>query len=179
MTKPSAFRGEGTVLMTSLRGMAQALDNTPPGELIKRVKGASEFISSDLESHGGTVVAVIGDRHLAFWNGASHADEAFDAARSLLNAAGAHRALPFKIQVFLGTGPLGGDFFGPLKRYQIVGEAMAIADRISKMKNGEDSFIRMSQFTKRLLKAPPADSPTGTIKRQDLAPLEVFTVAAC
>ncbi|MBI3553904.1 MAG: hypothetical protein HY077_15520 [Elusimicrobia bacterium] len=165
------FSGEGTVLSCDI--LSSRIDpGIPPMEWLGRLEASTEIDVRIIEGNSGVVVRRLPADMLGFWGpSGAHAQMAFDTACEILKAQ-SPRTIP--LWIALGTGELGGDFFGPQKQFQIVGKAMAIVDRLFKNRGDVGAVIRMSQDTASLIKAPAQLRETGIIERRDLEPLKVY-----
>lgn len=73
-----------------------------------------------------------------------HAQFAFDTALDILSFA----PRSTRVAIVLGTGEMGGDFFGTASQFQVVGAAVAVTDRLLALPNRADPSIRMTQLTR-------------------------------
>lgn len=184
MTKqqPKKFTGVGTVLMTDIHGLDLGHQCSPEG-LIEFLNSYLSQVTTTMQKHSGVILQCAGDVVLGFWHPChqhpNHAQLAFDAAREILTSlpecVSGQRNVTYDVEAILGTGPMAGDFFGPTKQYQIVGAAMSIATRLSKARDRRGSCIRMSQYTVELIHPQNSLQETGTIKRDNLEDLKIFT----
>ena len=177
------FTGVGTVFISDVVNVAKVAGEHGPVELVGILKRHLTHVSDLVERYGGNVVQFVGDAVLAFWHpketDPSHAQLAFDASIQILSTLPellrSQGSVTYDIDIALGTGEMAGDIFGPGKRFQVVGKAMSIADRLSKAGPRRCSSIRMSQHTLALLRPVEGIRETGTIARDHLDDLTVFT----
>ncbi|MFH1725063.1 MAG: adenylate/guanylate cyclase domain-containing protein [Elusimicrobiota bacterium] len=180
--KIEKFTGEGTVFRSGIVNSVAMTEILPPQESLGSLKTYLERVSAAIEQHSGRIVRFDGDTVVAFWQGAgddpSHAQAAFDAAcailKSLAPPSGNDADVMMEVRIVLGTGSMGGDFFGPTKQFQIVGAAVLIADHLFKMKDTDGSVIRMSQYTADKINAPEPLQEEGLIKRDGSEDLRVY-----
>ena len=85
--------------------------------------------------------------------------------------------ISYKLRIALGTGDMAGDWFGPIKQFQVVGKAMTTADRLIRTPPILDSTVQMSQYTYNLICPHEGIKETGSIGRDNLEDLKVFTYA--
>ena len=90
----------------------------------------------------------MGDSILAFWPMIDiHSNcglQAFEASLKMLSSADNE----VEYQVVLATGLLAGDFIGPKKQYQVVGEAKDVADQLSNYRYPGHRVILFTESTK-------------------------------
>jgi class 3 adenylate cyclase len=142
------YSGEGTVLISFVTQLDQAISNRSPEELVEMLKAHLATQASIIERNSGIVLLYEGDSVLAFWpKELAQPDTcrcAFESAQAMLQKV--HKAFGF--QVVLGTGRLAGDYFGPKRQYQVVGPAMNIADKLSKFRYPAHRVVLLTEATK-------------------------------
>lgn len=176
------FTGTGTVLVSNIINVAQLAQNVDPEDLIRILKRYLDHVLPIIEKHSGVVLRFEGDAVLAFWSpkhtAPSHAQLAFDAARTILDSlpdlVAKKEHVIYHVDIILGTGDMAGDFFGPAKQFEIVGKAMAIADRLSRARRIDRSLIRMSQYTANLLSHLEDLEQTESITAGYMEYLDIF-----
>jgi class 3 adenylate cyclase len=178
----SEFMGVGTVLMTRIVHIDAMPPNVAPEDVIALLNAYLKHVCDSIQNHSGIVLQIAGDDVLAFWHpsnsNSDHAQLAFDASRAILDSlpkppkSMAH--FNYLVHIALGTGQMGGDYFGPIKQFQIVGQAVSIASRILKAKKLRRSVARMSQHTVDLIKTSDLLRKAGRIGGGDLEPLRLF-----
>ncbi|HXT00810.1 MAG TPA: hypothetical protein VN915_09070 [Elusimicrobiota bacterium] len=168
------FQGEGTALRTETRGASAYFDRLDALDALKQLRALQLLLTTTIEAGGGNILSAAGGSQLAFWAANGHAQSAFDAAVEISRQVAQSEFSAVPIQVFLGTGELGGDFMGPLRQFPIAGKAMAVLDRLAKMKAEPGSHIRLSQHTARAVVSARPLSAIGTIERGESEPLEVY-----
>ena len=177
----SKFTGIGTVLRTGIPNLAANMAEQPPEIILKDIRAHLDAVCILIERHSGTIVQFSGDSVLAFWHPntkPSHAQSAFHASKALLeyvSASSRNQESVLRIAIALGTGVLGGEFFGPTKQFQIVGAAVSIAKRLSEVKPLPESFIRMSQYTASIIDAPGLIQEKELIERTGSDSLKLYT----
>ena len=107
-----------------------------------------------------------------------HASSAFAAAQQMLAGLPGlllqQRGAQYHIRVTLGTGELAGEFFGPIKQFQIVGKVRAIADRPDREPASRGSVVRMSQYTADHIEGLENLVERSRIAREGLADLRIL-----
>ncbi|HEO64746.1 MAG TPA: hypothetical protein ENI73_02650, partial [Spirochaetes bacterium] len=122
-----AFVGDGTVLYTELRNW-DFFETYTPTQMIKFLNKYLTNSIEIIEQHSGTVVQYEGDVIQAFWhpqvNAINHTQSAFIGAMEILSAykdqISKYKSYPV-LCIALGTEELRGDFFGPIRQFQILG----------------------------------------------------------
>jgi class 3 adenylate cyclase len=129
--KLESFSGKGTVLISFVRGITNIAARMSPEEMLKLLHKYLKIQTAIIEKYSGVVLITVGDSIIAFWNDSDNqsnsAELAFQAAQTMLS----NVETSFGFQIVLGTGDMAGDYFGPIKQFQVVGEAMNIADQLS------------------------------------------------
>lgn len=176
---PKKFTGTGTILIAALGDLRAKADMLDPMAMMKSVRAHMDAVFQDVERHGGVVVQAIGDNVRAFWgpDDPSHAQHAFDAAKAVLESferLAKSGEVPFTVVVALGTGEMGGDFFGPTKQFQVVGKGVAVADRIFNHRRPNGSGVWMSRQTMDALESGDSIVPDGAAEREGAESLVVF-----
>lgn len=180
---PTPFTGIGTVLLADITTISRIAERMGPEGLIESLNRHLDHVVSVVEKHSGVILQYVGDAVLAFWHPShtapNHAQLAFDAAREILESLprlmAKHHSIAYDMEVILGTGPMAGDFFGPMKQYQIVGAAMATATRLSDIRYRRGSSVRMSQYTVELIRPTDGLQEIGMIPREGLDDLRIIT----
>jgi len=130
--KCESFSCTGTVLFSFIRAFSNLAVKISPEQMIAFLHEHLNAQTSIIEKHSGVVLTSVGDAIMAFWRDSDSeqksADLAFRAAQAML----ADVDTSVKYRIVLGTGTMAGDFFGPIKQYQIVGEAMNIAEELAR-----------------------------------------------
>lgn len=176
------FTGVGTVLQSRIVNIDQVLMDISPEESIRVLKAHLDHVLVIIEKNKGTVVSFQGDEVLAFWHPENtkpgHAQLAFDASciilESLLKSSIRPNDIACQVGIALGTGEFGGDFFGPMKQFQIIGNAVSIAHRLFEVKPPPGSFIRMSQHTADTINVPGKLKEEGAIEKDGADTLKVY-----
>jgi len=126
-----SFSGRGTVLISFIRGVTNPTTRMSPEQMLDFLHTYLKTQTSIIEKHSGVVLTSVGDSIVAFWNDSDNqsnsAELAFQAAQAMLSDVDTS----LKYRVVLGTGNMAGEYFGPIKQYQVVGEAMHIAEQLS------------------------------------------------
>ena len=178
----SRFTGIGTVLMTEIIYVDPMPPDVAPEDVIAFLNAHLNHVCGSIEKYSGIVYQILGDDVVAFWHPitskSNHAQLAFDASRAILDSLPRQpksmEHFRYFVHIALGTGQMGGDFFGPIKQLQIVGQAVSIASRILKAKKFRRCVARMSQHTVDSIKTSELLRKAGRIKRGDLEPLRIF-----
>src|ERR1035437_4239165 len=147
------FAGYGTVLLSGMVRLSNLEKLSSPLDLVESVKRHQDCICAAIEARSGVVYQCVGGSVLAYWHpqldAPNHAQLAFDAAcdilQSLPDLMAIQQPLTYDLDIVLGTGEMLADVFRPIQQFQIVGTAIAIADRISRTTGASSSCIRMSQ----------------------------------
>ncbi len=72
-----------------------------------------------------------------------------------------------------------GDYFGPIRQFQVIGMANAVSTRIGQFPyRAPESAILMSQYTLNLIERPPGLEAVGSVPREGLEDLEIFALRA-
>ena len=177
------FTDTGTVFISDVIGLARTAEGLEPAEIAGILRHHLELVEHAIEKHAGTVLQFAGASVLAFWRSSdtrpNHAQLAFDAARDVLAGVehASRKGLACSAVVVLGTGEMSGEYFGPIKQFQIVGMAMAVADRLSRIRFMGGSAVYMSQYTVGLLEDLNGMEETETVARDRLEPLKVYRYA--
>ena len=178
----SKFTGVGTVLLAGIANMAPLAERLAPEQLFSLLRTYQECVISTIKRHSAVVYMFAGDDVMAYWHprhtNPSHAQLAFDTSRAILDGlpqpSVPSSVPPYYVNIALGTGEMGGDFFGPRKQFQVIGMAVSVTDRISKVKRLQGSVVRMCQYTANMLKNTDILRKAGRIKRDGLEPLRMF-----
>lgn len=136
-----------------------------------------------IEKHDGHIIQFVGDAVSAYWppeqSAPSHAQLAYDAARDIIQTLPRllrkQRGVSYSLRVDLGTGEMAGDYFGPIKQFQVIGKGVAIAERLSRLPSSDVSCIRMSQYTFNLVQPRDGIIQTETVTREPLEELSVYS----
>lgn len=176
------FAGEGTVLMSSIIEIQTLLEQLETENLINILNGYLDLVLPTIQKHSGVVHRFEADTVLAFWPSShenpNHAQLAFDASCEILNSLpntnAQHEDVDYSVAIVLGTGKMSGDFCGPNKQFQLIGNAMAIAERISRLKTITNSSIYFSQHTLHLLKPIPELEEIEVSTKDNLEDLIIF-----
>lgn len=178
------FNGVGTVLLCDVVSLAEPAFALNPADLCTLINKHLHHVMSIIEKYDGCVIQFVGDAVLGYWqsDGAAqdHAQKALNAAREIVTkspgASHKRRSVAYTLRVDLGTGEMAGNYFGPNKQFQVIGKAMAIADRLYRFPRtgGGKSSVRMSQFTRDLVQTSDEFVQLGTIPRESLEDLKVL-----
>jgi class 3 adenylate cyclase len=146
---PQKFSGEGTILISFFNRFDQvAITSRTPERLVELLKNHLATQLKIIENHSGIVLSFVGDSIIAFWPNVdsqyNFCLQAFEAAKKMLS--NTDKVVDY--QIVLGTGLIAGDFFGPRKQYQVVGEAMDVADQLSKFHFPAHRVILFTDSTK-------------------------------
>ncbi len=177
------FEGEGTVMIADIGNLAAASVGLSPIDLVTIMRRHLDFVIDHIERNGGCIEMFIGDAVAAYWRSSdappNHAQQSFDASCRMIDALPAflqsQGGLSYSLDIVLGTGEMAGAFFGPENRFQVIGKAKAVAKRISTQFRHGGSSIRMSQYTRNLLADTSGIEQTGSIPRDGLEDLLVFS----
>jgi class 3 adenylate cyclase len=180
--KAEKFSGISTVLVSVINNMQDLSNQLCTRDLVSFLGKYIAYVSKIIEKYSGVVFRFDGDTILVFWPphyiNPFHAQLAFDASREIVQSRPQltenEKLAGYEVAVFLGTGGLSGDYFGPTRQFQIVGDAMSVADRLSNAARVESSSILMSQLTLDLLNHPNDLKEVGIIKRDELEDLRLF-----
>lgn len=180
--KPAPFVGFGTVLISDVANVSYAAAHTHLLDFIELMKRQNDAVFKIVHAHGGTVSQHVGDACMAYWRDTdgtgSHARRAFAAAQEMVMSPPVLWGIPadvtLSLRVVLGTGEIAGDYFGPVKHFQIVGAADAIAERLSRHGGFAPATIRLSQHTRDLLGDITGLHDTGAITRVPMPDLQIF-----
>lgn len=178
---PTPFVGIGTILYTDIIRINTFPDVSGPLEMLDMMRRHQDFACRVIQSHHGEISQFIGSATVAYWldggEGENHA-AAFAAAQHLLTGLpgllAQQNGAQYDVRVTLGTGELAGQFFGPIRQYQIVGMARAVADRLDRARASAGSCVRLSQYTADLLGDVDVLIEAGAIAREGLEALRVF-----
>lgn len=169
-----------TVLFSDIRGFTAYADRRPPEEVIAVLNDYLTAMSDVIASHGGTLVAYMGDGILAVFGApaeqADHADRALAAALEMAGPAleGFNEALrrrgeqPFRIGIGLNAGPVMAGNVGSQRRmeYSTIGDTTNTASRLETMTKGTAHTIFLSDSVRQML----------TRRREDLLHVDRMTV---
>jgi len=147
------------VFLSDIVNVGKLTQNITPEQLVEILKRHVNHMTGIIEQYSGALLQCVGDAVLAFWHpkhsSPSHAQLAFDASRevfaTLPDLFASQKHLTYDVDIVLGTGAMAGALFGPAKRFQVMGKAMAIGHRLSKARDVRGSSIRMSQYTRDLI----------------------------
>jgi len=176
------FSGVGTVQTISISNIDELFENLKPENMITLLKEYLGHVLPIIKKYSGVTIRYEAHDVLAVWppyhRNPSHAQLAFDASREILltwpDFVTNDGLKTCDMGIVLGSGEIIGDLFGPKKQFQIVGEAMAIIDHLSKSKNINGSFILMSQCTTELLVNTEGFEEIKSIQRDNLDNLRVI-----
>ena len=155
-------RLDGTVLFSDLRGFTSFAENLPAERVIELLNRYLGEMSDAILSHGGTLVAYMGDGIMAVFGAPieseDHADRALAAAGEMLQV-----RLPrfndwmraegyddgFRMGIGLNSGPLMSGNVGHEKRveYTTIGDTTNTASRLEGMTKGTAHSIFVAQST--------------------------------
>ena len=176
------FAAVGTIMYTDIvyrGGMPRGMS---PLAIVEAIRRHQDFTHSAIHAHGGELSQFIGDATVAYWLdgrcASNHAASAFSAARQMLEGLPAMLAqqsgLEYDLRVTLGSGEMAGEYFGPIKQFQIMGLGRAVADRLARSPPSVGSFVRMSQYTASLLDGTTGLADCGVIARDFLPDLQIL-----
>jgi class 3 adenylate cyclase len=179
---PSVFVDVGTILYTDIVRIITFPSVAGPIEMLDLMRRHMDYSASIVEAHGGQVCQHAGSAIAAYWlekqEGVHHAHRAFAAAQQMLSGLpgllSQQRGAQYDIRVTLGTGELAGEFFGPIKQFQVVGKARAVADRLDRAPASAGSFVRMSQYTADHVECSEKLVERGHIAREGLVDLRIL-----
>jgi class 3 adenylate cyclase len=181
---PAPFTGIGTVMLTDVSNFAQSAQGMTPTAIAAEMNRHLESVLQTVRAHGGEVSQQVGSACIACWRDVEgdppgqHARRAYAASQEIITSLSAtpnHApGSKFAVRIDLGSGELAGQTFGPIKQFQVVGIARAVADRISRHGTSPHSIVRMSQYTRQLLDDTEDISEAGSLAREGLENLRVF-----
>ena len=177
------FTGIGTVFISDIINVDKLAEYCGPEDFIKVLSEHIKHVCAIVEKHSGIILQYEGDVVSAFWHphhtNPSHAQLAFDASCEVLallpELVARQNHVAYDLDIVLGTGEMTGDVFGPIKQFQVVGKAVAVAERLSKARALHGSSIRMSQYTVDLIRSRKGIEETGSISRDNSEDLRIFT----
>ena len=171
-------------MLTDVSNFTQSAQAMAPTAIVAEMNRHLESVLQTVRAHGGEVSQHVGSACIACWRDidgdpqGQHARRAYAASQEIITLLSAPQSdVPgskFSVRVDLGSGELAGQYFGPIKQFQLVGIARAIADRISRHGTSPHSTIRLSQYTRQLLDDTEDISEAGSIEREGLEDLQVF-----
>ena len=181
-SEPVPFIGNGTILYADIVRITVFPAESGPLAMLELMRRHQDFNCAVIQTHHGNVSQFIGSATVAYWleegPDSDHAARAFAAARQMLSGLPAllsqQGGAQYDIRVTLGSGELAGQFFGPIKQFQVVGQARAIADRLDRESASAGSKVRMSQYTADLLDGTANFVEQGRIARDGLADLRIL-----
>lgn len=180
---PMEFTGVGTVLISEIINAGTLAESLASADWIAAMEQCLNSICDSVLRHSGGLLRFVGDTVVAFWaprhTNPNHAQLAFNASCEILASVpdllACKQHARCELQIVLGTGDMAGAFLGPTREYQIVGKAMIIAERLSNARDSRRSLVRMSQYTVDLINTPVSLEETGSIHRENLEDLRIFT----
>ncbi len=169
-----------TVMFSDIRGFTTYSEKHTPEEVIEVLNEYLTIMSDVIASHGGTLVAYMGDGIMAVFGAptdqADHADRGLKAAEEMagpaldrVNALLAERGdEPFRIGIGLNSGPVMAGNVGSQRRmeYSTIGDTTNTAARLESMTKGSGHSIFVSDTVKGML----------TVSRNDLVHVERMQV---
>ncbi len=168
------FVGDGTVLYTELRNW-DFFETYTPSQMIKFLNKYLTNSIEIIEQHSGTVVQYEGNVIQAFWhpqiNAVDHAQSAFNGAKEILSAyknqISKYKTYP-GLCIALGTEELIGDFFGPIRQFQILGKACLMAEKLlSAYKSDQSKILLTGRTAQRLNISKDTFQTVGEIELSD------------
>ncbi len=160
-----------TVMFSDIRGFTTYSEQHTPEEVIEVLNEYLTIMSDVIASHGGTLVAYMGDGIMAVFGAPTdqvdHADRALGAAEEMagpaleqVNALLAERGdEPFRIGIGLNSGPVMAGNVGSQRRmeYSTIGDTTNTAARLESMTKGSGHAIFLSDTVKGMLTRSRAD----------------------
>ena len=158
-------------MFSDVRGFTAYSEKHPPEAVIEVLNEYLSIMSDVILSHGGTLVAYMGDGIMAVFGAPAdqvdHADRALAAAEEmagdalvrvneLLRARGDD---PFAIGIGLNAGPVMAGNVGSQRRmeYTTIGDTTNTASRLETMTKGSGHMIFLSESVKGMLTRPRDD----------------------
>lgn len=145
-TQPRKFSGYGTVLIARITNLSTKI--LSPEQMVNFLKKHIENQKTIVLKHGGIIQAFASDAIVAYWTDAKlkndYANCAFLAAEELLLTV----SNDVNYRIYLGTGPLSGDFFGSVEQFEIVGKAVIEAEQLSRLTHPHHRVILLTESTK-------------------------------
>jgi adenylate cyclase len=157
---------EGTVMFTDLRGFTTFSESLPAPRVIEVLNVYLSEMSEAIMSHGGTLVAYMGDGIFAVYGApieqADHADRAVAAAREMLterlprvNAWLREQGMSdgFRMGIGLNSGTFMSGNVGSERRleYAAIGDTTNTASRLEGMTKGQSHYLFFSDTTREAL----------------------------
>jgi adenylate cyclase len=154
-----------TVMFSDIRGFTTYSEKHTPEEVIEVLNQYLTIMSDVIASHGGTLVAYMGDGIMAVFGAPSdqvdHADRGLRAAEEMagpaleqVNAILAARGdEPFRIGIGLNSGPVMAGNVGSQRRmeYSTIGDTTNTAARLESMTKGSGHSIFVSDTVRSML----------------------------
>lgn len=170
-TRLGGKRMTATLLFSDLRGFTSFSEKLPPEQVIDVLNDYLTEMSTAIMDNGGTLVSYMGDGIMAVFGAPlendTHADQALDAAREMLdrmegfNGRLAEQGLGkgFKMGIGLNTGPVMSGNVGSERRmeYTTIGDTTNTAARLEGATKGTDFQLYLSEQTKVALHTAPED----------------------
>jgi adenylate cyclase len=173
-----------TVLFADLRGFTAFAEGRDPADVVDYLNRYLTTMSEAVLDHGGTLVSFLGDGIMAVFGAPlpqdDHADRALAAALAMLAARDAYPGL--SLGIGLHSGEVMSATVGSQRRveYAAVGDTTNTASRLQAMTADESAELLMSDATRALLPAPPAelaDLGERTIRGRR-APIRIWGIAS-
>jgi class 3 adenylate cyclase len=162
-TRLTRFAGEATILMADVSQADSLAGQLGPEGLVAFLEKHVEKQNRIISRHGGVVVQFVGSYINALWRDSDHALKAVDAARAMLSAADDR----IDYHIAIATESVIGDFFGPIKQYQLLGRAMEQADRLLRFPLQSKRSLLVTERTLQLIVLPEGKyTQVGLLKNQ-------------
>jgi class 3 adenylate cyclase len=165
------FTGEATILMADITKVDKLAEQLGPERLVEFLKAHLEKQTAIVTKNGGTVVQFVGGFIHAVWREPGHAGNAVHAAKAMLLAADDR----IDYAVAAATESVIGDFFGPIKQYQLLGRAVEQADRLIRFPLRPKRSLLITERTLNLTAIPSNEyTKIGKLKNQR----DIFSITA-
>jgi adenylate cyclase len=166
VTDTERSTGVGTVMLSDIRRFTGELEKVHVEEIASVMNEFMTLLPAATYAKNGTLLNFTGDASLAYWGpsdgDSSHAKAAFTCGSEILRAVQGFqkaRSPSFEIRMALGTGNMTVGMIGG--KLQVVGRAVATADRLLKLDRPPRSSMLCTEETLQLI--PNAVIPTQTL----------------
>lgn len=166
------FKGVGTFFISNLFGFSHPTGKIDPVRLVKILNDYLNFQKEVIQNHQGIILQYEGDCIQGFWHPArlnpNHAQMAFNASKEIISNLKTkipkHKTWFPSIRISLGTGELAGNYFSALKRFQVLGPARNLAEKLLENRETRHSCVLLTSCSISLLDIEDPDlTETGRI----------------